>query len=308
MESQPREVRMSHVRIDMLPELRDPVLIAAFLGWNDAAQAATGAVQHLITHYRGQKFAEVDPEEFFDFTEARPRVILVEGGQRRLIWPANEFYYHASPTLPHDLIFLLGIEPHLKWRTFTSALVDVARQCGVTTVLMLGALVADVPHTRPVRLSGSSNDPALRERLRALRVTASRYEGPTGIVGALSDACTRASLPAASMWGNVPHYISATANPKVMHALLERLDSLLSLGIDLAPLARAAQQFDIQVNEAVRRTPAVASYVRELERRFNVEGEEVEPPPSELPSAEALIQDLEQFLRRRRAGDGEDAE
>lgn len=299
---------MSYVRMDVLPELRKPVLIAAFLGWNDAAQAATSAVQHLITHYRAEKFAEVDPEDFFDFTEARPRVVLVEGGQRQLVWPANEFYYHAAPTLPHDLVFFLGIEPHLKWRTFTSTLVDAARQCGVATVLMLGALVADIPHTRPVRLTGSSSDPALRERLRALKVAGSRYEGPTGIVGALSDACTRAALPVASMWGNVPHYISATPNPKVTHSLLERLDGFLHLGIELQALARAAQQFDVQVSEAVRRTPSVATYVRELERRASAEGEEAEPPPSELPSAEALIQDLEQFLRRRRASEGEDAE
>lgn len=298
---------MSYLRVEKVPELRRPLLIAAFLGWNDAAQAATTAVQHLITQYGAQKFADVDPEEFFDFTDARPRVHLTEGGQRRLTWPANEFYYHHAAGLSHDFVFCLGSEPHLKWRTFTETVLDLARRCDVSTVLMLGALVADVPHSRPVRLTGSANDPELLQRLRALRVSTSRYEGPTGIVGALSDTCTRAGLPVASFWSNVPHYISATPNPKAMHALLERVDAFLQLGLDLEPLARAAAQFDTQVGEAVRRTPTVANYVRELERRFSSEGGEVEAPSSDLPSAEALISDLEQFLRRRRSADGEES-
>jgi proteasome assembly chaperone (PAC2) family protein len=294
---------MSYFHLEAVPSLRSPVLIAAFLGWNDAAQAATTAVQHLISHYDAQKFADLDPEEFYDFTEARPRVSLDAEGQRHLTWPANEFYFAEVPHLAHDLVFFLGIEPHLKWRTYMDAFIAVARRCGVATVLMLGALVADVPHARPVHLTGSSHDAELRQRLRDLRVKPSRYEGPTGIVGALGDACRRAALPAASMWGNVPHYISATPNPKVTHALLARLSSLLGLDLDLSDLARASAQFDAQVTEAVRRTPTVASYVRELERRFNAEGEETEPASSELPSAESLIQDLEQFLRRRRAAE-----
>lgn len=299
---------MSHLRLEAIPYLRSPVLIAAFLGWNDAAQAATSAVRYLISHYGAQKFADLDPEEFYVFSEARPRVSLDAEGQRHITWPTNEFSFAELPGHPHDLVFFLGIEPHLRWRAYMDAFIDLARRCGVTTVIMLGALVADVPHSRPVPLTGSSHDLDLRQRLRELHVNPSRYEGPTGIIGTLGDACRRAALPAASIWGNVPHYISATPNPKVTYALLERLSRLIQLELDLSNLARAATQFDAQVTEAVRRTPTVASYVRELERRYSAEGEQTETPPSELPSAESLIQDLEQFLRRRRASGADDAQ
>lgn len=280
------------------PQLRDPALITSFAGWNDAAESATGAVRYLVRKWGARKFAEIDPEEFYDFTETRPQVRLTRGNERRIRWPANDFYYHSDPALGRDFILLRGVEPQLRWRTYCSTLLEVCKKMNVTGVVLLGGLIADVPHTRPVRVSGTSSDAQFLDRLSSLRVGGSRYEGPTGIVGVLTDRLRREGMASASLWATVPHYIS-TANPRASHALLQRLDTLLELRAPLRDIEREAAEFDSQVSQAVDRDPDVAAYVRQLE-----ESDAGDTPAStehpELPAGDAVVRELEEFLRRSR--------
>lgn len=282
------------------PRLRKPDLIMAFAGWNDAAESATGAVRYLARKWAAITFAEIDPEDFYDFTETRPQVRLVAGLQREIRWPANEFSYHTSAT-GRDFVLMTGVEPQLRWRAYSGIFLDVARRLDVRRVVLLGGLIADVPHTRPVRVSGSANDASMMQRLESLRVSGSRYEGPTGIVGVLSDAFRRADLPCASLWATVPHYIS-TANPRATQALLTRLATLLDLDESLTDLEQEASDFDDQVARAVERDPDVAAYVRQLEESDAPE-EEAPAERQELPAGEAVVRELEEFLRQSR-GDG----
>lgn len=291
---------MEHLRIERIPTLRDPAMVLAFSGWNDAGEAATTAVRHLIRRAGAIQFAEIDPEAFFVFTDTRPTVRLRDGFTREVEWPSGRFYYHRSAEGRRDLIIFLGAEPNLRWPTFTRQVVDLARQCGVTTAITLGALLADVPHTRPVRITGSAYDQQLAARL---NLTLSRYEGPTGIVGVTHDAFHKAGLPSISIWANVPHYISASPNPKAAMALLVRLNAILQLGLDLADMEQSSRLFEAQVSEAVAGNPEVAAYVRQLEAQVDAEARPPEEPTVELPSGEALVQELEEFLRRRREED-----
>ncbi|MDI6858462.1 MAG: PAC2 family protein [Dehalococcoidia bacterium] len=300
---------MQYTRVEELPELRDPLLLVAFAGWNDAAEAATASLRVLIDKWDARRFADIDAEEFYDFTSTRPIVRVGADFQRQLEWPANAYYYHRDPSLPRDLVILVGNEPHLKWKAFTGEVIDLARQCGVSMVVTLGAMLADTPHTRPVPLIGFATDAALIARLRDMNIGPTRYQGPTGILGAIHDACLREELPAISLWASVPHYLGVTQNPKVASALLHSVDSLFGLGIDLEDLDEAVKRFEEQVNTVIARNPEAAAYVRELERRVDAalggeqpageEGEQVE-----FPSSEALIHDLEEFLRRRRGENG----
>lgn len=299
-----------YVRYYERPELRDPVLIAAFAGWNDAAEVATSAARFLVRQWAGRRFASVDAEEFYVFTETRPHVQVVGRSQRRINWPANDFYYVHPSDGERDLIVLIGVEPQLKWATFARATLGVARDLGATLLLTLGGLLADVPHTRPPRLTGSATSPQLQTRMRELRVRGSRYEGPTGILGVLGAAAQDAGLPSASIWGNVPHYISATANPRVSLAILRQVARLLDLTLDLDDLARRADAFDEQVSQAIAQNPEVAEYVRRLEQRepggaINQQ-EEKPAPPSDLPSSDALIKELEDFLKRQQSDPGKE--
>jgi proteasome assembly chaperone (PAC2) family protein len=280
------------------PQLRKPVLITSFAGWNDAAESATGAVRYLVRKWSARKFAEIDPEEFYDFTETRPHVRLTRDNERRIRWPVNDFFYHTDPLLTQDFILLRGVEPNLRWRTYCSALIDLCRKTDVSGVVLLGGLIADVPHTRPVRVSGTSSDPQFLERLSSLRVGGSRYQGPTGIVGVLTDRLRREGMPCASLWATVPHYIS-TSNPRASQALLQRLDTLLELHAPLREIEREATEFDHQVSQAVDRDPDVAAYVRQLEEN---DAKDAEPAsePSELPTGESVVRELEEFLRRSR--------
>jgi proteasome assembly chaperone (PAC2) family protein len=284
--------------IERLPTLRQPVLILAFSGWNDAGEAATSAAQFLCSRLHAEKFASLDPEEFYNFAEHRPRVRLVKGGQREIIWPANEFFAVQDPSLVQDLVIGVGIEPHLKWKTYIEAIIDLARQCQVGMVLTLGALLAEVVYSRPVRITGSSTDPELSARL---HLSTSRYEGPTGIVGILNDACRREGLPAVSLWANVPHYLSNTPNPKAMYALVRRVLGVLDYPLDLHDVESAVSDFETKVAEVIANNPAVASYVRQLEEREADEGDETSSArESELPNSDQLVQELEQFLRQQR--------
>jgi predicted ATP-grasp superfamily ATP-dependent carboligase len=298
---------MSHLQIEETPSLRSPVLVTAFAGWNDAAQAATGSVLFLAERWSARRFANIDPEEFFDFTETRPIIRLGQDMQRELEWPSNTFYYHIDHSLSRDAALLLGIEPHLKWRTFTESVLEVARQCGVSTVVTLGALLADGVHTRPVPLTGYSMDALLARRLASMGMTGIRYQGPTGIVGTLHDACRRNGLPAASLWASVPYYLGTTPNPKASHALLSTLDALLDLHLDLTSLEEQVSAFEEQVTQAVASNPEVAGHIRELEQRVDAaQAGGAEAEVGELPASDIVLKDLEDFLRRQR-GNGEDA-
>ena len=286
------------------PELRNPVLIAAFEGWNDASEVATWAARSLIRQWAAVKFAEVDPEEFYVFTETRPQVRWVEQ-QRTINWPANEFFYHQDPQGERDFIVLKGIEPNLRWRTFIETIMEMISEMHVSVVITLGGLLAAVPHTQPARLTGTATDPDLLKHLQEIRVNTSRYEGPTGIVGVLSNALNQAQIPTASLWGNVPHYLSAQPNVKVSLAMLRQLSKVLHLDLDLGRVERRAARFDTQVNEAVASNTEIASYVRQLEEQEGRVGEDTLPTTEELPSGEAMVKELEEFLRQSREPGGD---
>ena len=287
------------LRIDHRPELTRPILVAAFRGWNDGAQAASLAAGYLAKTWDADRFAEVDPEDFFDFQAARPHVTLEEGLTRRIDWPETAFY-HARPNgLDRDVVLLLGIEPNLRWRTFTELVVGLAEELGIEMLITLGALLADVPHTRSAPVTGSASDEELVEQL---GLSASRYEGPTGIVGVLHDVCGKRGIPSASLWAAVPHYVSLTPSPRGALALCERLGSVLGVEIDADELEEAARNYEEQVSEAVASDEETAAYVDELERRSDQLDD-----ATELPSGDALAAELTRFLRERDEEDGEDA-
>jgi proteasome assembly chaperone (PAC2) family protein len=269
------------------------VLVAAFRGWNDGAQGASLAASFLAQAWKARRFADIDPEEFFDFQTTRPHVALEEGLTRRIDWPETAFYHASIPGLERDAVLALGIEPNLRWRTFSDEVVELARDLEVELVVTLGALLADVPHTRPAPVTGSASDPKLVEEL---RLASSRYEGPTGIVGVVHDACRRAELPSASLWAAVPHYASLAASPKAALALCLRLADLLGTEFDLADLERASAAYETQVSEAVASDEETEAYVQQLEERRDALGEELD-----MPSGETLAAELTRFLREHEA-------
>jgi predicted ATP-grasp superfamily ATP-dependent carboligase len=279
-------------------ELRRPVMVAAFRGWNDAGDAASFAAQHLRRVWGAERFASIDPEEYFDFQAVRPHVSLVEGMTRKITWPSNEFSGAKLSEAPHDILVLVGTEPNMRWRTFTSLIVDVARRRKVQLVVTLGALLADVPHSRPVQITGTAVDTELIERLGLQR---SRYEGPTGIVGVLHDAFGRAGIASASLWAAVPHYLAVTPNPKAALALVEKAAELVGASAATDDLARATKAYEDQVGEMVASDEDIQSYVRLLEERAD-ERTRDEIDPSQLPSGDALAAELERFLRNRPDG------
>jgi proteasome assembly chaperone (PAC2) family protein len=288
------------LRIDRRPELTRPVLVAAFRGWNDGAQAATLAAGYLAKTWGAERFAEVDPEDFFDFQATRPHVSLEEGLTRRIDWPETAFYHARPDGLDRDVVLLLGIEPNLRWRTFSDLVVGLAKDLGVELMITLGALLADVPHTRVAPVTGSATDEELVQRL---GLSASRYEGPTGIVGVLHDVCRQRGIASASLWAAVPHYVSLTPSPRGALALCERLGTLIGATVDGDELEEAARSYEEQVSEAVASDEETAAYVEELERRADQLEE-----ATELPSGDALAAELTRFLREREAdGGGEDA-
>jgi proteasome assembly chaperone (PAC2) family protein len=296
---------MDHLFELYRPELRDPVLLTAFAGWNDAAEVATGALRFLIRHLNAEPCAEIDPEEFFVFTETRPQVRIVDNVQRRITWPQNQFYFAKPPGATRDLLILVGAEPHLRWKTFTKLVLDYAVDRGVGLVVSLGGLLADVLHSRSPVLTGSVGDPALARRIARLGLRGSRYEGPTGIVGVLGAAGRERGLANGSVWGNVPHYIGSMSNPSVTGALVRCVADLFDFRVDLAELERSAVRFNAQVARAIAEDSDVAAYVRQLEERDKSEPSEANPagdapsPPAELPNADVLVQELEEFFRKR---------
>jgi predicted ATP-grasp superfamily ATP-dependent carboligase len=269
------------------------VLVAAFRGWNDGAQGASLAASFLAQSWHARRFADIDPEEFFDFQATRPHVALEDGLTRRINWPETAFYHASIPGTDRDAVLSLGIEPNLRWRTFSDEIVALAEDLKVGLVVTLGALLADVPHTRPAPVTGSASDPKLVEEL---GLASSRYEGPTGIVGVLHDACRRAGVPSASLWAAVPHYASLAASPKAALALCERLAGLLGTQFDLADLERASEAYEQQVSEAVASDEETEAYVRDLEARRDALGEQLD-----VPSGETLAAELTRFLREHEA-------
>src|SRR5262245_6941639 len=295
-------VRMDALKIHSRPgDFRRPILIMAFGGWNDAAESATNAVRYLGTSFQAQKFAEIDPEEFYHFGLARPHVPFkpAPAPDRGFTWQAAEFSISQASALARDVIVGVAIEPHLRWKTYCATVLELVRQCDVTLVLTLGALLAEVPHTRPVRLSGTASDPELAVRLGA-RPT--KYEGPTGIVGVLNTVCKEQGFATASLWANVPHYISGIENPRATLALVQRVAPLLGATVDVAELDEAVKQFDSNLKEIVAQNAKIANYIKKLESR---DAAEETPPaaqagPSDLPPASQLVAEIEQFLRQQR--------
>ncbi|MBA2475627.1 MAG: PAC2 family protein [Actinobacteria bacterium] len=281
------------------PELTRPVLVAAFRGWNDGGQGASLAGGYLAKLWGAARFAEIDPETFYDFQATRPHVSLVEGLTRRIEWPDNAFFHARLPGQSRDVVLFLGTEPSLRWRTFCQLVVDLAKELDVELVVTLGSLLADVPHTRPSPVTGSGSDPELVERL---GLEASRYEGPTGIVGVLHDAFRRADMPSASLWAAVPHYVSLAPSPRAALALCQRLGDLLDGPIDTTELEEGAERYSEQVSEAVATDAETASYVEELEQRSDAIEEE-----ERLPSGDTLAAELTRFLRERERDGGNDA-
>jgi proteasome assembly chaperone (PAC2) family protein len=266
--------------------LRDPVFIAAFEGWNDAGDAASGAVRYLLERYDGQEFAHIDPEEFFDFTSARPHVRTDDEGERELTWPGASFYTIALPD-DRDAVLLVGTEPHLRWRTFGEEIVEVAQELGCGLVVTLGAMVAEVPHSRPVRIVGSATDTAMRERL---ALSPSTYEGPTGIVGVLTSACVAAGLPTASLWAAVPTYVPAAPSPKAALALVEQLAEVLEVWLPTTDLEIASASYERQVSELVAEDEETADYVRNLEDSHDRDDDQ---------PGRSLVEEVERYLRDR---------
>src|SRR6266540_2946062 len=231
---------MAELHVARRPSLERPVLIAAFRGWNDGGQGASLAAGFLAKAWDADRFAEIDPEGFYDFQATRPHVSLDEGMTRRIDWPENAFYHAAMPGTERDAVLLLGIEPNLRWRSFSAEVVGLARQLGVELVITLGALLADVPHTRPAPVTGSASDAKL---IQELGLEGSRYEGPTGIVGVVHDACREAGLPSVSLWAAVPHYVSLAPSPRAALALCQRLGELLGTPVDAGELEQAVDGY-----------------------------------------------------------------
>lgn len=295
---------MPPLQWDRRPDgLRAPALICAFKGWNDAGDAASAAAQFVGASLGATRFAQLDPEDFFDFQANRPQITLNEGRTREIVWPSVEVFEARVPRAPRDLILLAGPEPNMRWRTFCDSVVDLAEALDVQLVVTLGALLADVPHTRPVPITGFASDEALVERL---GLQTSSYEGPTGITGVLHALCADAGLPCASLWASVPHYVAAAPNPKAALAIVRRLEGLVGVTVDATELETAAGEYERQVGLAVQSDPDVQSFVERLERAAEEEEDDVDP--TDLPSGDVLAREFQRFLRQQGPGDAPGAD
>jgi proteasome assembly chaperone (PAC2) family protein len=282
------------IELEGVPELIDPVMVAAFEGWNDAGDAASAAVAHLDREWKGEVFAALDAEDYYDFQVNRPTVWL-DNGVRKITWPTTRLsVVRVGGEKPRDLVLVRGIEPSMRWRSFCNELLGFAHELGVEMVVILGALLGDTPHTRPVPVSGVTSDPDLA---RTMDLEETRYEGPTGIVGILQEACTHAGVPAVSLWAAVPHYVSQPPNPKATLALLNRLEDLIGLHIPLGELPEDARAWQTGVDQLAAEDSEVAEYVQTLEEARDT---------AELPEAsgEAIAREFERYLRRREPGPG----
>ncbi len=281
--------RLRHVRWETPQTLEDPILIAAFEGWNDAGDAASTAVRFLAEALGAERFADIDPEEFFDFTQSRPHLANDSEGVRQVEWPENGFYVASPEGLGRDVVVLVGTEPQLKWRTFCRQVITVADVLGVTRIVTLGALIAEVPHSRPVTVFGTSFDEELRTQHDLI---APRYEGPTGIVGVLQDQCREAGIPTSSSWCAVPSYVPAAPSPKAALTLVIHIAEMLGLNIDTAELELATSSYEGQIDDLVSGDSETLEYVSQLEVRHDSEG-------SDFIAGRSIADDLEDFLREQ---------
>lgn len=286
----------AYLKLEWTPELDRPILIAGFTGWNDAAEAASTAVNTLAESWEAKQFGAFDAEEFLDYQATRPHVRLTEDVTRYVEWPENELLVTGQnpPGGNRGTILLRGPEPNFRWRSFCGAIVELAKELGVETVVTMGALLADVPHSRPVAVSANSPDAALIE---SLELTSSRYEGPTGITGVLHGVCAEAGLSAISFWASVPHYLPSVPSAPAALALLEGLSGVMDMDVDTTGLEKTAEEYREQVSAAVSQDSNLASYVQMLEERYDSQSEE--EGPRDLPTGEDLAQELESFLRER---------
>jgi predicted ATP-grasp superfamily ATP-dependent carboligase len=279
---------VAHLHWDTRPELHQPVVIAAFEGWNDAGEAATAAVAYLIQQWTARSFAWIDPEEFYDFTATRPTVRMVGDSDRVVDWPDNRF--HATDGGGRvDVVLVRGVEPQLRWKTFSRQVLDVATALDARLVLTLGALLADVPHTRPTAVFGTSSDPVVID---ALHLEPSRYEGPTGIVGVLHEECRDRGINSASLWATVPSYVASAPSPQAAMALVEGIGGMLGIEVPVGPLVDAAAEYQDQITELVSEDADTVAYVRHLEEQHDSDGRAVE-------SVADLVAEVERFLREQ---------
>lgn len=283
---------MNHMILHDTPEGPFEYLVIAFGGWADAAEAATTSIKYLNRKLKADKFAELDPEEFYDFTQTRPHTIRTKSGRRRVQWPANDFFFWKPKDGGNGVVFYLGVEPNLKWRAFTSAITGLAQQLGVKTVVHLGALLDAVPHTRDVRLTGWSSRPDIQQVLDDAGISSSKYSGPTGISAVLMEACTNAGFDYVSLWGHTSHYLQAAPNYRVAHTLLKIVSSFMDLPVEFSDLQTAAETFNREVAKAIAEDEQLGSYVEKLEGQYD---ESV--AAAEIPDPSEMVRDLEQFLR-----------
>ncbi len=300
---------MDALKIQELPSLRNPILIAAFAGWPDAAEVASGTARFLSRKLRARRFAEIDPEELYVFTETRPTTLILAPGQRALEWPSNEFFYWRNPSAERDVVILQGREPNLNWHVYVEMILDLSTRLGVTQVIALGGTYDAVSHRGQVSLSGHATSPELRERLDQFGITASAYEGPSSVQSALLEACREKNILAASLWGHAPHYVRAAPNPKVSHAMLRVLKTLLGVEVDLTELEVAGEALEAKVDAAMLENPELRDYVDQLDiveepaREQTVE-ELMADLPLSRPDPAEIMRELEEILKQRQP-DGE---
>lgn len=276
------------IELEAAPELVKPVAVAAFEGWNDAGEAATGAIEHMENMWEAQPLAALDPEDYYDFQVNRPTVDKTDSGTRRITWPTTRVSFSRVAGCAHDIVLVRGIEPNMRWRSFCSELTGLAHDLGVERIVSLGALLADAPHTRPVPVSGTASEEGLT---RSLNLEPSQYEGPIGIVGVLQDACRSSELPTVSLWASVPHYVAQTQCPKATLALLRHVEGVLDVSVPLDDLSEQARAWENGVDELAAQDDEVAEYVRTLERQKD----EMSLPEA---SGDAIAQEFERYLRR----------
>ena len=280
------------------PQIQLPTMLVAFAGWPDAAEAATRALRFLVRKLPARKFAEIDPEEFYDFTHVRPHSRVNRNGERIIRWPRNDFFYYADRDPSRSLLIFIGTEPNLKWRTYSRILTGVAERHQVGLVVSLGALLDAVPHTRDPRVTGRASSAELTQKAEWLGIKNSGYQGPTGIHTAFTEACDQSHIAHAGIWGHCPHYVNTAPDPRVSHALLTRLRSLIDIDVDLEELAIAGESHQEEVNKIIEKQPDVSNYVRRLERRYD----EAHTITEEIPDPEAMVRELENFLKSQQPG------
>lgn len=295
--------------------LREPTLLFAFAGWADAADSATHALRYLVRHLKGDKFAEIEPEEFYNFTRVRPKTKFDDQGERYIEWPTNAFYSIRREDADTDLIVLVGVEPNVRWKTFSNGIVDLVKDLRVAKVIQVGALLDAVPHTRDTRVTGTATSPELQGMLEGIQVRRSRYTGPTGLSGVLTDALKRAGIATVSLWGHAPHYLQVSPNPKVALRLINGLQKLLDVRISVDALESQGFNFERRVDQALADEPEVVAYVQGLEAQWDdrkkgrtseeTTGESPIEEGGEMPDADQAVRGIEEFLRQAREGEAD---